>query len=93
MGSGECGGHRPPSAPVGAGLRARAGEEEGATRTWGNGGRKAVKTRGAEVVLPPALLSLLSLLSTFLVPKVGPAFSSWDWARGRIHWNTAFSTK
>lgn len=57
-------------------------------------GRKAVKTRRSEVVLLPALRPLfVTSFYSFLVPRVGPVFSAWDWARGRIHWNTAFSMK
>lgn len=53
-----------------------------------------MKTRGSEVVLFPALLSfLVASFYAFLIPRVGPTFSAWDWARGRIHWNTAFSMK
>lgn len=57
-------------------------------------GRKAVKTRGSEVVLLPALLSFfVGSFYSFLVPRVGPTFSAWDWARGRIHGNTALCMK
>lgn len=70
MGSGECEGHRPPGAPVGAGLRARAGGE-GVTRTWGNGGRKAVKTTALRELAPRSSVPPVASFY-FLGPESGP---------------------
>ena len=39
------------------------------------------------------LLPALRPSDPFPGPKSGPHVLCWDWVRGRIHWNTAFSMR
>lgn len=85
-----------PSAPLPGRPQLRGCEEDG-NQSWGSlpgpGAGCVEKGYGDQGLRLFCSLRLVASLSSFSVPRVGCACSAWDWARGRIRWNTAFSVK